>query len=116
MLLKEYGYLIKDNVFFQDNKSDILMDKNGGNSCTGIYRNINVRYVFVKYRMGKAKARVRYCTTHLMLVDYFTNSLMGKMFKDLLGVLMRYKLFLEIDPKILSSIKEHVGNHLKSSD
>ena len=46
IFLKEQGYEIKDNVVFQDNKSSILMEKNGRNSCMGKFRYINVRYFF----------------------------------------------------------------------
>ena len=43
MFLKEQVYDIKDH-FFQGNKSAIIMEKNGRNSCTGNSRHINVRY------------------------------------------------------------------------
>jgi hypothetical protein len=42
MFLKEQGYGIVNNVIFQDNKSAILLEKNGQNSCTGNSRHINV--------------------------------------------------------------------------
>ena len=59
------------------------MDKNGRNSCTGKYRHISVRYVFMKEWIDKGTLRVKYFPTHLMLEDYFMNPLMGKMFKEL---------------------------------
>eukprot|EP00957_Ditylum_brightwellii_P142951 10892309-Ditylum_brightwellii.AAC.1 len=34
MFLKEQGYGIVNNVIFRDNKSAILLEKNGRNSCT----------------------------------------------------------------------------------
>ena len=92
------------------------MENNGRNSCTGNSRPINSRYVFVKDRIDKGEARVKYCPTDLMLAHYFTKPLMGKMFKEFWDVLMGYKLIPQLDPTILSSIKELVGNHLKSSD
>ena len=60
--------------------------------------------------------RVKYCLTNLMLEEYFMNPLMGKISKELRYVLMGDKSILEIEPNVLSSIKEHVGNHLKYSD
>ena len=71
VLLKEHRYEIKDNVVFQDNKSAILTDKNGRNSCIGKSRDINVRYFFVKDRRDKSEVRVKCCPNHLMLEDFY---------------------------------------------
>ena len=62
MFMSEQGYKIKDNILYQDNKSTILMLKNGRNSCTGNSRHINVRYFFVKDRIDKGELKVEYCT------------------------------------------------------
>ena len=51
-----------------------------------------------------------------MLVDNFAKPLMEKVFKELGGTVMGYKSIPKPDPTILISIKESVGNHLKSSD
>ena len=48
-----------------------------------------------------------------MLVDYFTNPLMGERFREFRNVIMGYKLILYLHPSSLHSIKEHVGNHQK---
>ena len=39
------GYGIMSNILYQDNQSAIRMEKNGSNSCTGISRNINIRFL-----------------------------------------------------------------------
>ena len=83
MFLKEQGYEIANNVIFQDNKSAILMEKNGRNSCTGNSRHINVRYFWVKDRIDKGEVRVEYLPTHLMLADYYTKPLQGSRFRVL---------------------------------
>ena len=62
---------------FQDNKSAILMESNGRNSCTGNSRHINVRYFFIKDRIDKGEMKVEYLPTDLMLADYFTKPLNG---------------------------------------
>ena len=92
------------------------MEKNQINSCPGKSRHINVRHFFVKDSIDKGEVRVEYFTTQLMLADYFTKPLIGKIFRKLRDVLMGYKYILELDPTILSSIKYRVGNHLKYSD
>ena len=49
-----------------------------------------------------------------MLVDYFTNPLMGERFREFRNVIMGYKLILYLHPNSLHSIKEHVGKPPKS--
>ena len=43
MFLEGQGYIIKNNILYQDNKSTILMLKNGRNPCTGNSRHIAIR-------------------------------------------------------------------------
>ena len=42
LFLEMQGYKILQNILFQDNKSAILMEMNGRNSCTGNSGHINV--------------------------------------------------------------------------
>ena len=70
----------------------------------------------MKDRIYKDEVRVEYFPTNLMLVDNFAKPLMEKVFKELGGTVMGYKSIPKPDPTILISIKESVGNHLKSSD
>ena len=44
MFLREQGYEIANNAIFQDNKSAILIEKNGRNFCTRNSRHTDVRY------------------------------------------------------------------------
>ena len=53
MFLRAQGYIMRDNILYQDNKSTILMLKNGRILCTGNSRHIDIRYFFVKYRVDK---------------------------------------------------------------
>ena len=91
MFLKHQGYGIKHNTIYQDNKSAILMEKNGRNSCTGNSRHINIRYFFVKDRIDKKEVKVEYCPTHLMLADYFSKPLTGKLFHTQREFLMGWR-------------------------
>ena len=79
-----------NNIIYQDNQSAIHMEKNGRNSCTGNSRHIHIRYFFVKDRIDKREMRVEYCSTHLMLADFFTKPLMGELFRKLRDVIMGY--------------------------
>jgi hypothetical protein len=42
--MKAQGYGVKDNVLFQDNKSSILLEKNGKASSSKHTKHINIRY------------------------------------------------------------------------
>ena len=90
MFMCMQGYVIKNNVLYQDNKSTILMLKNGRNSCTGNSRHIHIRYFFVKDRVDKKEVKIEYCPSLDMLADFFTKPLQGKMFLKFRQVLMGY--------------------------
>ena len=100
--MEEQGFKLKDNVIFQDNKSAILMEKNGRNSCTGNSRHINVRYFWVKDRINQGEVRIEYTPTHLMLADFYTKPLMGSLFVKLREYVMGWKpiddLFVSLEP------------------
>ena len=42
--LKSQGYILTENILYQDNQSAIRMEKNGRRSCTGNSRHISIRY------------------------------------------------------------------------
>ena len=83
-------YKIKDNVLYQDNKSTMLMLKNGRNSCTGNSRHIVIRHFSVKDRIDKRELRTEYCPSSIMLADFFTKPLQGHLFKKFRDVIMGY--------------------------
>ena len=82
------GYEISDNVVYQDNKSAILMEINGRNSCTGNSRHINIRYFWIKDRVDNKEVKIEYIPTHLMLADFFTKPLQGEQFKNFRAYIM----------------------------
>ena len=86
------GCEIKDYALYQDNHSTIHMLNNGRNSCTGDSRHNNIRYFFVKDRLDKKELRVEYCSSLIMLADFFTKPLLlGKLFQNFRDVIMGYK-------------------------
>ena len=56
------------------------MAKNGRYSCTVNSRNINIRHLFVKAKVEKEEIEVKYYPTHLIIDEYFTKPLHGKIF------------------------------------
>ena len=54
MFMKEQGYELEKNILFQDNKSAILLEKNGQRSAGKRSRALNVRYFFLADKLRKA--------------------------------------------------------------
>ena len=106
------GYSIKQNILFQDNQSEINVEKNGNKSCTGNYRHIDIHYLFVKDRVESNSISITYCSTDHMISDFFTKSLQGDLFVKLYDVVIGWKnvYTLQMGPP---STKERVGNVVK---
>jgi hypothetical protein len=75
--MKAQGYNIKDNVLFQDNKSSILLEKNGKASSS---KRTNIRYFFITDRVSKEELLVVWCPTGDMIGDYATKPLQEALF------------------------------------
>ena len=71
--VKAQGYDINDTMVYQDNRSAILLKKNGRRSSSQRTKHINVRYFFVTDRIQKNKVRIEYCPTDAMVSDYSQN-------------------------------------------
>ena len=110
--LQAQGYEITNNVLYQDNQGAILMERNGRNSWTGNSRHINIRYLFVKDRIDKKELVVEYCPTYLMVADFFTKPLQGRMFKIFRDIVMGYRPIKDVINEI--PIKERVENTNKN--
>ena len=86
--LYEQGFNTKDTVIYQDNKSAILLEKNGKNSSSRRTKHINIRYFFVKDRNEKGEINIEYCPTDIMIADFYTKPLQGKKFLDFRNMIM----------------------------
>ena len=51
--LDTQGYDVFENIVYQDNKSDIILEKNGNYSSSKRTKHINIRYYFITYRIEK---------------------------------------------------------------
>jgi hypothetical protein len=79
--LEAQGYNVQDNVLFQDNKSSILLEKNGKASSSKRTKHINVRYFFITDRANKGEVSIVWCPTGDMILDYATKPLQGALFR-----------------------------------
>ncbi len=78
------GYQVNENVVYQDNRSAILLERNGKASSSKRTKHINVRYFFVMDRLAKGKIRLEWCPTGDMVADFMTKPLQGANFYKVL--------------------------------
>ena len=86
--LKEQGYMIHDNVIYQDNQSAIRLEKNGKRSSSKRTRHINIRYYFITDRIMNQEASVEFCPTLDMIGDYFSKALQGYQFRCFRNIIL----------------------------
>jgi hypothetical protein len=79
--LEWQGYPVKDNILYQDNKSSILLEKNGRKSAGKWSRHLNIRLFFITDQVEKKNISIEYCPTDDMVADYMTKPLQGQKFK-----------------------------------
>ena len=86
--LKEQGYMIHDNVIYQDNQSAIRLEKNCKKSSSKRTRHINIGYYFITGRIMKQEASVYFCPTFEMIGYYFTKALQGSRFRRFRNIVL----------------------------
>ena len=73
--IQAQGFKVKKNILMQDNKSTILMAKNGRFSCSKRTKHIKNRYFMIKDKIGKGEIIIQYCphiTCRAVLNDNFS--------------------------------------------
>ena len=86
--LMAQGHGVTDNIVYQDNKSAMLLEKNGMASSSKRTRHLNIRFFFVKDRVDSGEISIEYCPTDEMVGDYFTKPVQGRKFLDLRRIIM----------------------------
>jgi hypothetical protein len=79
--VEEQVYGVEASILNQDNLSAIILEKNGKVPSGKRTKHINVRYFFIKDRIGSGEITVKHCPATEMLVDHFTKPLQGPMFR-----------------------------------
>ena len=86
--LLSQGYGIVENLLLQDNKSSILLERNGRASSSKRTRHINIRYFFVCDRVNMKEISLHWCPTKEMIADFWTKPLQGSHFRKLRDYIM----------------------------
>ena len=86
--LLDQGYELQDNIYYQDNKSALWLERNGLRLSGEKFRHIHIRYYFSKDILVREKINLEHCKTKKMIADYFTKPLQGKLFKMIRDCIM----------------------------
>ena len=86
--MKAQDYDVVENIIFQDNKSAILLEKNGKTSSGKRTKHISIRYFFVTDRINKGDVSVAWCPTDDMTGDFFTKPNQGALFRRFRDLIM----------------------------
>jgi hypothetical protein len=81
LFLEAQGFIVSDNVVYQDNQSAILLENNGKMSSSKRTCHLEIRYFFVTDNVAKKHLRIEYCPTDDMVADFFTKPLQGTKFR-----------------------------------
>ena len=85
---KKQGYMIHDNVIYQDNQNTIKLEKNDRQSSRKRTWHINIRYYFITDSITKQESSVEFCPTLDMIWDYFTKYLQGSQLRSLHNIIL----------------------------
>ena len=88
LFLEAKGYDMTDNIIYQDNKSVVLLEKNGKASSGKWTKHINMGYFFVTGCIQKGDVSVKWCPTGDMTGDFLTKTNQGSNFKKFCDVIM----------------------------
>ena len=80
LFIEAQGYPLEDNILYQDNKSSILLEKNGWESAGKRSRAINIRYFFITDQVKEGNVTIEHCPTDEMWGDFMSKPLQGNKF------------------------------------
>jgi hypothetical protein len=86
--LMSQGYGVTQNLLLQDNRSSMLLEKNGRASSGKRTRHINIRYYFITDRVNMKEIEIEWCPTKEMVADFMTKPLQGSHFRRLRDLIM----------------------------
>ena len=88
--MEAQGYMIQENILYQDNKSTILLLNNGKASSGKRTQAINIRYFFLHDQQMNGNLSVKQCPTGEMIGDSMTKPKQSHYFKhfwsDVMGL------------------------------
>jgi hypothetical protein len=108
--LKDQGYDM-DTIIREDNKSTILLMKNGRLSAGKRTKHLDIRYFYVKDLIDRGIVSVEHCSTMDMIADFFTKPIQGKRFQILRDIILNRR-----DPDVSTSqYRSVLGNSTRQN-
>ena len=86
--MKAQGYEVKSTIVYQDNKSAILLERNGRASAGKRSRHLDIKYFFITDQVEKENIKIVYCPTDEMIADCMTKPLHGSKFEKFKTMIM----------------------------
>ena len=86
--LNTQDYDATENIIFQDNRSAIILKKNGKSSSVKRTKHINIQYCFVTDRIKKCEVTVDWCQTYDTTGGLFTKPNQGSLFRRFRDMIM----------------------------
>ena len=109
-LLKAQGYRISDNLLFQENKSSIILEKNGKASSSNCNKHIIIRFFLITDRVAQGDVSLVWCPTGDMIGDFMTNPLQAALFREFRDHIMGVILAQDPGPGKSHPGKAQTGN------
>ena len=92
--LEAQGYTVESNILYQDNKSTILLAKNGRMSAGKNSKHIKNRFFLITDKIAQKDLEVKYAPTKEMWADINTKPLQGQLFREMrakqMGIAVNY--------------------------
>jgi sporulation protein YlmC with PRC-barrel domain len=88
--MAEQGYVLETEIR-EDNKSTVLLMKNGKLSSGKRTKHFDIRYFYVKDLIDRGIIKLSHCISENMLADFFTKPLQGKRFQFLRDLILNIK-------------------------
>ena len=86
--LKDQGLVVDTSMLYQDNKSAILLQKNGKLSSSKRTRHMDQRYFYIKDKVDSGEVTIEHCPTEEMIADFGSKPLQGRLFYYLRDAIM----------------------------
>ena len=86
--LMSQGYGVTQNLLLQNNRSTMLLERNGKASSGKWTRHINIRYFFITDRINMKEIEIEWCPTKEMVAYFMTKPLQGSHFSRLRDLIM----------------------------
>ena len=94
--LEAQGYPIDATFVAQDNQSAMKLEMNGRTSAGPKSRHLDIRYFYITDSIKRDGLTIVHCPTDIMIADFFTKPLQGKLFTKLRNVIMGYTHISEL--------------------